>query len=116
MLNCRIDYFVNVYFFRYFSKKNDLTSLKCFSIDSVYVKVNINIHPRGGKTCKAFHYSVVKLIYYVYFRLACGIISRSAGLFENTKKICACDGVTLWEERNRPLAGPNRRQQPSSQL
>lgn len=43
-------------------------------------------------------------------RLACGIISRSAGLFENAKQICACDGVTLWDERNRPLAGPGRRQ------
>lgn len=38
-------------------------------------------------------------------RLACGIIARSAGIFENYKKICACDGVTLWEERDRTLAG-----------
>ncbi|XP_055536424.1 copper chaperone for superoxide dismutase [Wyeomyia smithii] len=42
-------------------------------------------------------------------RLACGIIARSAGIFENYKKICACDGVTLWDERDRPLAGNNRR-------
>lgn len=42
-------------------------------------------------------------------RLGCGIIARSAGLFENTKKICACDGVSLWDERNKPLAGPGRR-------
>ncbi|XP_053134419.1 copper chaperone for superoxide dismutase isoform X2 [Hemicordylus capensis] len=42
-------------------------------------------------------------------RVACGIIARSAGLFENPKKICACDGVTLWEEREQPLAGPGRR-------
>ncbi|XP_072564772.1 copper chaperone for superoxide dismutase [Paramormyrops kingsleyae] len=41
--------------------------------------------------------------------LACGIIARSAGLFQNPKMICACDGVTLWEERDRPLAGPGRR-------
>ena len=26
--------------------------------------------------------------------VACGIIARSAGLGENTKKICACDGVS----------------------
>uniref|UniRef100_A0A4W3GTB2 Superoxide dismutase copper/zinc binding domain-containing protein n=2 Tax=Callorhinchus milii TaxID=7868 RepID=A0A4W3GTB2_CALMI len=38
--------------------------------------------------------------------LACGIIARSAGLFQNPKQICSCDGVTLWEERDRPLAGP----------
>uniref|UniRef100_A0A4W4FW07 Superoxide dismutase copper chaperone n=1 Tax=Electrophorus electricus TaxID=8005 RepID=A0A4W4FW07_ELEEL len=42
-------------------------------------------------------------------RLACGIIARSAGLFQNPKQICACDGVTLWEERDRPLAGKGRR-------
>ncbi|KAM6949096.1 copper chaperone for superoxide dismutase [Aplochiton taeniatus] len=41
-------------------------------------------------------------------RLACGIIARSAGLFQNPKQICACDGVTLWEERDRPLAGTGR--------
>ncbi|XP_025410506.1 copper chaperone for superoxide dismutase isoform X3 [Sipha flava] len=41
-------------------------------------------------------------------KIACGIIARSSGLFENSKKICACDGVTLWEERDVPLAGPGR--------
>ncbi|XP_029310345.1 copper chaperone for superoxide dismutase-like [Cottoperca gobio] len=41
-------------------------------------------------------------------RLACGIIARSAGLFQNPKQICACDGVTLWEERDRPIAGIGR--------
>mmetsp|Transcript_6483 Transcript_6483/g.10621 ORF Transcript_6483/g.10621 Transcript_6483/m.10621 type:complete len:155 (-) Transcript_6483:310-774(-) len=29
--------------------------------------------------------------------IACGIIARSAGLFENSKRVCACDGVALWE-------------------
>lgn len=41
--------------------------------------------------------------------LACGIIARSAGIGENTKKICQCDGVTIWDERNKPLVGPGRR-------
>uniref|UniRef100_A0A6M2DSY7 superoxide dismutase n=1 Tax=Xenopsylla cheopis TaxID=163159 RepID=A0A6M2DSY7_XENCH len=41
-------------------------------------------------------------------RLACGIIARSAGLNENKKKICACDGVTIWDERNKPIAGKGR--------
>ncbi|XP_012142350.1 copper chaperone for superoxide dismutase isoform X1 [Megachile rotundata] len=36
-------------------------------------------------------------------RLACGIIARSSGLFQNTKKICACDGLTLWDERDKAL-------------
>ncbi|KAG1222996.1 hypothetical protein G6F68_020474 [Rhizopus microsporus] len=30
--------------------------------------------------------------------LLCGIIARSAGAFENTKIVCACNGNTLWEE------------------
>ncbi|XP_063241222.1 copper chaperone for superoxide dismutase [Bacillus rossius redtenbacheri] len=42
-------------------------------------------------------------------RLACGIIARSAGVFDNPKQICACDGVSLWDERDRPLTGPGRR-------
>ncbi|KAJ8246782.1 hypothetical protein GJAV_G00255350 [Gymnothorax javanicus] len=42
-------------------------------------------------------------------RLGCGIIARSASLFENTKRICACDGVTIWEERDRPIAGKGRK-------
>jgi len=41
--------------------------------------------------------------------LACGVIARSAGLGQNDKKICACDGVTIWEERNKPLVGEGRR-------
>ncbi|XP_022223609.2 copper chaperone for superoxide dismutase [Drosophila obscura] len=43
-------------------------------------------------------------------RIACGIIARSAGIMENFKRICACDGVTLWDERNKPLAGKERSQ------
>ncbi|XP_016766981.1 copper chaperone for superoxide dismutase isoform X2 [Apis mellifera] len=34
-------------------------------------------------------------------KLACGIIARSSSLFQNTKKICACDGLTLWDERDK---------------
>ncbi|XP_015609326.1 copper chaperone for superoxide dismutase [Cephus cinctus] len=33
-------------------------------------------------------------------RLACGIVARSSGIFENRKQICACDGLTLWDERD----------------
>ncbi|XP_011299256.1 superoxide dismutase 1 copper chaperone-like [Fopius arisanus] len=33
-------------------------------------------------------------------KLACGIITRSSGVFENTKRICACDETTLWDERD----------------
>ncbi|KAL6254179.1 hypothetical protein P5V15_014802 [Pogonomyrmex californicus] len=40
-------------------------------------------------------------------RLACGIIARSSGLFQNTKKICACDGLTIWDERDRALKHAN---------
>lgn len=48
------------------------------------------------------------IIFPLFYRLACGIIARSAGLFQNPKQICACDGVTLWEERDRPIAGKGR--------
>ncbi|XP_007431341.1 copper chaperone for superoxide dismutase isoform X1 [Python bivittatus] len=41
-------------------------------------------------------------------RVACGIIARSAGLFQNPKKICSCSGVTLWEERKSGKAVPGR--------
>ncbi|XP_011867053.1 PREDICTED: copper chaperone for superoxide dismutase isoform X2 [Vollenhovia emeryi] len=40
-------------------------------------------------------------------RLACGIIARSSGLFQNTKKICACDGLTIWDERDRAINHAN---------
>ena len=34
--------------------------------------------------------------------ISCGIIARSAGLFKNSaKKFCACDGVPIWDERDR---------------
>ncbi|CAH1127735.1 unnamed protein product [Ceutorhynchus assimilis] len=34
--------------------------------------------------------------------LSCGIIARSAGLFQNPKTICACDGTTIWDEASKP--------------
>ncbi|XP_014677181.1 PREDICTED: copper chaperone for superoxide dismutase-like, partial [Priapulus caudatus] len=40
--------------------------------------------------------------------VAWGIVARSAGLFENVKTVCACDGIRLWDERDVPLAGPSR--------
>ncbi|KAF9787690.1 hypothetical protein SFRURICE_008691 [Spodoptera frugiperda] len=43
--------------------------------------------------------------------IACGIIARSAGVFQNPKRICACDGVVVWDERDRPLAGKGRREE-----
>ena len=29
---------------------------------------------------------------------ACGILARSAGVFENKKRVCDCSGKTIWEE------------------
>ncbi|XP_065063048.1 copper chaperone for superoxide dismutase-like [Rhopilema esculentum] len=37
--------------------------------------------------------------------IACGIIARSAGLFENVKRVCQCSGKTLWEERQEAKQG-----------
>ncbi|KAJ3170699.1 hypothetical protein HDU88_008602 [Geranomyces variabilis] len=33
---------------------------------------------------------------------SCGIIARSAGVFQNSKSVCSCDGKTLWEEAKTP--------------
>lgn len=33
-------------------------------------------------------------------KLACGVISRSAGIFQNYKRICVCSGRVLWDERD----------------
>ena len=45
----------------------------------------------------------------------CGIIARSAGLFHNTKKVCTCDGVTIWEEETtRREDGPSGAASPCS--
>lgn len=35
-------------------------------------------------------------------RLTCGIIARSAGVFQNPKTICACDGISIWDEGKVP--------------
>ncbi|CAG9829116.1 unnamed protein product [Diabrotica balteata] len=37
-------------------------------------------------------------------RVACGVIARSAGLFQNPKTICACDGTTIWDEAGKKSA------------
>lgn len=54
----------------------------------------------------------------LFHRLACGIIARAAGLFQNPKQICSCDGLTIWEERGRPIAGQGRKEpaQPPAHL
>jgi len=42
----------------------------------------------------------VKQVGALLSRVACGIIARASGMFENAKRICACSGATLWEERD----------------
>lgn len=32
--------------------------------------------------------------------VAAAVIARSAGIGENYKKICLCDGTTIWESTN----------------
>ncbi|XP_076818050.1 copper chaperone for superoxide dismutase-like isoform X1 [Clavelina lepadiformis] len=43
--------------------------------------------------------------------IACGIIARSSGLFQNAKRLCTCDGVPLWDEREVPIVGKERTRQ-----
>uniref|UniRef100_A0A6B2LGM9 Superoxide dismutase copper chaperone n=1 Tax=Arcella intermedia TaxID=1963864 RepID=A0A6B2LGM9_9EUKA len=33
--------------------------------------------------------------------LAAAVIARSAGVLENQKRVCLCDGTTLWENKNK---------------
>ncbi|KAH6924321.1 hypothetical protein HPB50_015477 [Hyalomma asiaticum] len=40
-------------------------------------------------------------------RLACGIIARASGVAQNPKRICACDGVSVWDEQNPPNTKKN---------
>ena len=42
---------------------------------------------------------IITVLFPFVSSIACGIIARSAGLFQNTKTVCACTGKTLWEER-----------------
>lgn len=32
-------------------------------------------------------------------REVCGVVARSAGVWENEKVVCGCSGKTVWEER-----------------
>lgn len=34
----------------------------------------------------------------------CGVIARSAGVWENDKQVCSCSGKTVWQERSDALA------------
>ena len=43
--------------------------------------------------------------------IACAIIARSAGLFQNPKRFCTCDGVSVFDERNVPVVGRERTKQ-----
>lgn len=33
----------------------------------------------------------------------CGVVARSAGIWENDKQVCACSGKTVWQERKEAL-------------
>lgn len=36
--------------------------------------------------------------------IAAAVIARSAGVGENYKRICTCDGTTIWESNNTNFA------------
>lgn len=54
----------------------------------IYLSICISV-----SVCQSFVFWL-----YISSRVMCGIIARSAGLFQNTKKVCTCDGVTIWDE------------------
>lgn len=78
-----------------FSQKKDLISINSQVWDIIGRSICVQENRENGKTDEN--------------RIACGIIARAAGIFQNYKKICACDGVTLWDERDVPLAGAKRK-------
>ena len=67
---------------------------------------------RGDINIDTTHNGSAKYALFTFCRLTCGIIARSAGLFQNSKKFCACDGKILWEDK--PLYVSTR--SPPSQL
>ncbi|CRL05568.1 CLUMA_CG018068, isoform A [Clunio marinus] len=71
---------------------NDSGSSTIRSVDH-----NLNIHELIGRSV-----AISKANENIKFKG--GIISRAAGIFQNWKKFCACDGTTLWDERDRQTA------------
>lgn len=46
-------------------------------------------------------------------RVACAVVARSAGAQQNDKRICLCDGTTIWESKATTAA--SKPQPPASQ-
>lgn len=42
------------------------------------------------------------MLKFLFYSLTCAIIARSAGLFQNPKRLCQCDGISIWDENNTP--------------
>ncbi len=43
----------------------------------------------------------------VMHRVLSGVVARSAGLFQNTKTLCTCEGVTIWDEARKAKQSTN---------
>uniref|UniRef100_A0A2M4CUR9 superoxide dismutase n=1 Tax=Anopheles darlingi TaxID=43151 RepID=A0A2M4CUR9_ANODA len=99
----------------------------CASVGDVYDSVEVSSDSNGKATIRFVNerLDVADLIgrsvviaesQNEHRRLSCGIIARSAGIFENYKKICACDGVTIWDERNKSIASQERQRDTSQSV
>ncbi|VDP94540.1 unnamed protein product [Echinostoma caproni] len=62
-------------------------------------RANLIVEKSGLKLHDLIGRSVVLHDTLTESRLASGVIARSAILSQNRKKVCACSGKTLWEER-----------------
>lgn len=72
---------------KYDSKSNDIGRLTIRTIDN-----NLSIPELIGRgVCISDSQNE---------KMACGVISRSAGIFQNYKRICVCSGKVLWDERD----------------
>lgn len=76
-----------------FRKTNDIVKVwDIIGRSLVVCSESSNKHRTGDESC---------------FRLACGIIARASGIAQNPKRICACDGVSVWDEQSPPNVKKN---------
>jgi hypothetical protein len=74
--------------------------LSCyFFFSETHAASPINRHARAAVMYETFSPAQSCPFFFAAIgRLACGIIARAAGVFENSKRFCACDGRSIWDD------------------
>lgn len=68
---------------------------------SAFVSADLSLQELTGRSIVLTHQRHKDDIQPAY--TICGVVARSAGVWENTKQVCACTGKTIWEERQDAL-------------